>query len=64
MTVSGMTREEAKDLAMHFLTKVRIPDQAEKFPGSSLAANATRCHCARAVHAAKDYAVRRADLGT
>jgi ABC-type polar amino acid transport system ATPase subunit len=59
MTVSGMTREEAKDLAMHFLTKVRIPDQAEKFPGQLSGGQQQR-----AVHAAKDYAVRRADLGT
>jgi ABC-type polar amino acid transport system ATPase subunit len=33
MTVNGMAKEEAKDVAMHFLTKVRIPEQAEKFPG-------------------------------
>src|SRR3954467_1159506 len=31
MTVNGMAATEARDLAMHFLTKVRIPDQAGKF---------------------------------
>ncbi len=34
MTVNGMAKDEAKDLAMHFLTKVRIPEQAESFRGS------------------------------
>ena len=49
MTVSGMTREEAKDLAMHFLTKVRIPDQAEKFPGQLSGGQQQRVAIARAL---------------
>ncbi|TYO67958.1 amino acid ABC transporter ATP-binding protein [Bradyrhizobium hipponense] len=49
MTVSGMTKEEARDLAMHFLTKVRIPDQAEKFPGQLSGGQQQRVAIARAL---------------
>ena len=49
MTVTGMTREEAKDLAMHFLTKVRIPDQADKFPGQLSGGQQQRVAIARAL---------------
>jgi polar amino acid transport system ATP-binding protein/general L-amino acid transport system ATP-binding protein len=49
MTVSGMTREEAKDLAMHFLTKVRILDQAGKFPGQLSGGQQQRVAIARAL---------------
>ncbi len=49
MTVNGMTKEEAKDLAMHFLTKVRIPDQAEKFPGQLSGGQQQRVAIARAL---------------
>lgn len=33
MRVRGLSRREAEEQAMHFLTRVRIPDQARKFPG-------------------------------
>ena len=49
MTVNGMTKEEAKDLAMHFLTKVRIPDQAEKFPAQLSGGQQQRVAIARAL---------------
>jgi polar amino acid transport system ATP-binding protein/general L-amino acid transport system ATP-binding protein len=49
MTVSGMSAAEAKDLAMHFLTKVRIPDQAEKFPGQLSGGQQQRVAIARAL---------------
>jgi ABC-type polar amino acid transport system ATPase subunit len=49
MTVSGLTRQEAKDLAMHFLTKVRIPDQAEKYPGQLSGGQQQRVAIARAL---------------
>jgi len=49
MTVNGMTRAEAKDLAMHFLTKVRIPDQADKFPGQLSGGQQQRVAIARAL---------------
>ena len=49
MTVNGMTKEEAKDVAMHFLTKVRIPEQAEKFPGQLSGGQQQRVAIARAL---------------
>jgi ABC-type polar amino acid transport system ATPase subunit len=49
MTVNGMAREEAKDIAMHFLTKVRIPEQAEKFPGQLSGGQQQRVAIARAL---------------
>jgi len=49
MTVNGMSEAEAKDLAMHFLTKVRIPDQAEKFPGQLSGGQQQRVAIARAL---------------
>jgi polar amino acid transport system ATP-binding protein/general L-amino acid transport system ATP-binding protein len=49
MTVNGMSEAEAKDLAMHFLTKVRIPDQAEKFPGQLSGGQQQRVAIARAI---------------
>ncbi len=49
MTVNGMTKEEAKDLAMHFLTKVRIPEQADKFPGRLSGGQQQRVAIARAL---------------
>jgi ABC-type polar amino acid transport system ATPase subunit len=44
-----MAREEAKDIAMHFLTKVRIPEQAEKFPGQLSGGQQQRVAIARAL---------------
>ncbi len=49
MTVNGLTKDEAKDLAMHFLTKVRIPEQAEKFPGQLSGGQQQRVAIARAL---------------
>jgi polar amino acid transport system ATP-binding protein/general L-amino acid transport system ATP-binding protein len=49
MTVNGMAKDEAKDLAMHFLTKVRIPEQAEKFPGQLSGGQQQRVAIARAL---------------
>jgi polar amino acid transport system ATP-binding protein/general L-amino acid transport system ATP-binding protein len=49
MTVNGMTKQEAKDVAMHFLTKVRIPEQAEKFPGQLSGGQQQRVAIARAL---------------
>src|SRR6201993_1431757 len=49
MTVNGLSKEEAKELAMHFLTKVRIPDQADKFPGQLSGGQQQRVAIARAL---------------
>jgi len=49
MTANRLSEAEAKDLAMHFLTKVRIPDQAEKFPGQLSGGQQQRVAIARAL---------------
>jgi polar amino acid transport system ATP-binding protein len=49
MTVSKMSKQEARDLAMHFLSKVRIPDQAGKFPGQLSGGQQQRVAIARAL---------------
>jgi ABC-type polar amino acid transport system ATPase subunit len=49
MTVNGLSKEEAKELAMHVLTKVRIPDQADKFPGQLSGGQQQRVAIARAL---------------
>jgi polar amino acid transport system ATP-binding protein/general L-amino acid transport system ATP-binding protein len=49
MTVNGMATREARDLAMHFLTKVRIPDQAGKYPGQLSGGQQQRVAIARAL---------------
>ncbi|CAN5201359.1 amino acid ABC transporter ATP-binding protein [soil metagenome] len=49
MSVNRLGKAEAKDLAMHFLTKVRIPDQAEKFPGQLSGGQQQRVAIARAL---------------
>jgi polar amino acid transport system ATP-binding protein/general L-amino acid transport system ATP-binding protein len=49
ITVSGLSLQDAKDLAMHFLTKVRIPDQAGKFPGQLSGGQQQRVAIARAL---------------
>src|SRR5205807_6895388 len=49
MTVSGMAAAEAKDLAVHFLTKVRIPEQADKYPGQLSGGQQQRVAIARAL---------------
>jgi len=49
MTVNGTGAKEARDLAMHFLTKVRIPDQAGKYPGQLSGGQQQRVAIARAL---------------
>jgi general L-amino acid transport system ATP-binding protein len=61
--VRKMPKRQAEELAMEYLTRVRIPEQAGKYPGQLRRAAAARRHRARPVHAAQDHAVRRADLG-
>lgn len=45
----GMGRSEARDLAMHFLTRVRIADQAGKYPGQLSGGQQQRVAIARAL---------------
>jgi ABC-type polar amino acid transport system ATPase subunit len=49
MTVHRMSKAEASELAMHFLNKVRIPDQAGKFPGQLSGGQQQRVAIARAL---------------
>jgi polar amino acid transport system ATP-binding protein/general L-amino acid transport system ATP-binding protein len=49
MKVRGQSRAEARDLAMHYLTKVRIPEQADKYPGQLSGGQQQRVAIARAL---------------
>jgi len=62
MWVRGMPRKDAEALARHYLARVRIPEQADKYPASFPAPAAARGDRAGTLHAAQDHAVRRADL--
>ncbi len=63
--VRKMPRAEAEDLAMSHLSRVKIPEQAKKYPGATIGrTTATGRDRTRAVHAPQDNAVRRADLCT
>ncbi|WP_151637489.1 amino acid ABC transporter ATP-binding protein [Noviherbaspirillum aerium] len=44
-----MTRQEAQDIALHFLTRVRIPDQANKYPSQLSGGQQQRVAIARAL---------------
>jgi general L-amino acid transport system ATP-binding protein len=56
-------RKEAEEIAMHFLDKVKIPEQAAQVSRPALGRPAAaRRHRARALHEAAHHAVRRADL--
>nr|WP_309486578.1 amino acid ABC transporter ATP-binding protein [Ancylobacter mangrovi] len=45
----GISRREARETAMHFLSKVRIPDQAGKYPGQLSGGQQQRVAIARAL---------------
>jgi general L-amino acid transport system ATP-binding protein len=47
--VKKMTKREAKDLAMHYLRRVKIPDQAYKYPGQLSGGQQQRVAIARAL---------------
>ena len=61
--VRKMPKAEAEDLAMRYLTRVKIPEQAKKYPLQLSGGQQQRVAIARAVHAAQDHAVRRTHLG-
>ena len=62
MRVRGTSKAEAEDIARKYLERVRILDQADKYPGAALRRTAAaRRHRARALHGAEGHAVRRAD---
>nr|WP_176024998.1 amino acid ABC transporter ATP-binding protein [Brucella pseudintermedia] len=45
----GIPRKEAEERALHFLSKVRIPEQAEKYPGQLSGGQQQRVAIARAL---------------
>jgi len=49
MRVRKMARKEAEDLAMHYLERVRIPDQAGKLPGQLSGGQQQRVAIARSL---------------
>ena len=61
--VKKMPKKDAEEIAMNLLKRVRIPEQALKYPGQLSGGQQQRVAIARAVHAAQDHAVRRADVG-
>ncbi|EYR77620.1 ABC-type polar amino acid transport system ATPase component [Shinella sp. DD12] len=64
MWVRKMSRKDAEEIALHYLKRVKIPEQANKYPGQLSGGQQQRVAIARlALHEAEDHAVRRADLG-
>jgi general L-amino acid transport system ATP-binding protein len=49
MWVRKMPRRQAEEIAMHYLERVRIPEQAEKFPGQLSGGQQQRVAIARAL---------------
>jgi general L-amino acid transport system ATP-binding protein len=49
MWVRKMPKKEAEEVAMHFLTKVKIPNQAHKYPGQLSGGQQQRVAIARAL---------------
>ncbi len=47
--VRGMSRKEAEDVAMHFLERVRIPEQAKKYPAQLSGGQQQRVAIARSL---------------
>jgi general L-amino acid transport system ATP-binding protein len=48
-SVRGMTATQARDIAMHFLARVKIPDHANKYPGQLSGGQQQRVAIARAL---------------
>ncbi|MEX2454815.1 MAG: amino acid ABC transporter ATP-binding protein, partial [Rhodospirillaceae bacterium] len=49
MRVRGMDRREAEELAMHYLERVRIPEQAQKYPSQLSGGQQQRVALARSL---------------
>src|SRR5882724_2878892 len=47
--VKKMSKKDAKDIAMHYLDRVRIPEQADKYPGQLSGGQQQRVAIARAL---------------
>jgi general L-amino acid transport system ATP-binding protein len=55
-------KNEAEETAMHFLAKVKIPEQANKYPGQLSGGQQQRVAIARSLHASQNHAFRRTYL--
>ena len=56
--VRKVPRAEAEEIAMDYLTRVKIPEQANKYPGQFIRWPAAACgHRACVMHASSDHAV-------
>ena len=56
--VRKLPKEEAEAAAMKYLERVRIPEQAGKYPGQlSARSAAASCDCQKPVHEPKNHAV-------
>jgi len=60
--VRKMPKAEAEERAMSYLTRVRIAEQAKKYPGQLSGGQQQRVAIARSLHEPEGDAVRRADL--
>jgi general L-amino acid transport system ATP-binding protein len=49
MRVQGLSRKRANEIAMHFLSRVRIPEQADKYPAQLSGGQQQRVAIARAL---------------
>ena len=57
--VRKMPKKEAEEVRWSFLEKVKIPEQASKYPGQLSGGQQQRvCHCPLAVHEPAHHAVR------
>ena len=56
--VRGVKKAEARERALYFLQKVRVLDQAQKYPGQLSGGQQQRVAIARAVHATVHHALR------
>ena len=56
--VQKKPKEEAEAIAMQYLERVKIPDQAKKFSGTTFWwSAATRCNCSFSLYVSSDHAV-------
>ncbi len=59
----GVSRKEAEETARGLLERVKILEQADKYPAQLPAASSSVSPSPAPVHAAERHAVRRADIG-
>ncbi len=56
--VRKLPKKKSEEVAMEYLSKVKIADQAKKFPGQLSGRPTTKgCNCKSIMHGTKDYAL-------